>query len=82
MIRDYIDSALKYAIYDKLDDNSFSGEIPKCPGTIAFGETLEECRQELEAALQDWLLSALRHGDELPVIDSIDLNAPAEVSYE
>ena len=82
MIRDYIDSALKCAVYDKLDDNSFSGEIPKCPGTIAFGDTLEERRQELEAALQDWLLSALRHSDDLPIIDGIDLNAPAEISHE
>ena len=74
MIRDYMDSALQYAVYDKLADNSFSGEIPKCPGTIAFGQTLEACRQELKAALQDWLISALRHGDDLPVINGLDLN--------
>lgn len=80
MIRDYINAALTYAVYEELDDNSFSGEIPKCPGTIAFGQTLEECHQELEVALQDWILSALRHGDELPVINGVDLNAQAVVS--
>ena len=76
MIRDYMDSALKYAVYDKLADDSFSGEIPQCPGTIAFGQTLEACRQELKGALQDWLISALRHGDDLPVINGLDLNGP------
>ena len=82
MVQDYINAALTYAIYEELDDNSFSGEISKCPGTIAFGQTLEECREELEAALQDWILSALRHGDELPVINGVDLNAQAVVSHE
>ena len=67
MIREYIHHALKQAAYEKLEDDTFSGEIPECPGTIAFGRTLDECQQELEAALEDWLLSALRHGDTLPV---------------
>ena len=82
MIRDYMDSALKYAVYDKLADDSFSGEIPQCPGTIAFGQTLEVCRQELKGALQDWLISALRHGDELPVINGLDLNGPKKICPE
>ena len=68
MIREYIECALKRAKYEELDDGTFSGEILECPGTIAFGETVEVCHQELEAALEDWLLSALRHGDALPVI--------------
>ena len=82
MIRDYMDAALKYAVYEKLADDSFSGEIPKCPGTIAFGQTLEVCRQELKGALQDWLISALRHGDELPVINGLDLNGPKKICHE
>ena len=77
MIRKYIESANGKAKFEKLEDGTFSGEIPECPGTIAFGETREVCRRELEAALEDWLLSALRHDDVLPVIDGIDLNARA-----
>jgi predicted RNase H-like HicB family nuclease len=63
MIRDYIALALKKATYEQLEDGSYSGEIVECPGTIAFGETEKECREELESALEDWLLSALHHGD-------------------
>ena len=81
MIREYIESALKKAKYEKLDDGTFSGEIPECPGTIAFGNTMKECCRELESALEDWLLSALRHGDTLPVIEGIDLNMKAEAEH-
>ena len=82
MIREYMEKALEKAQYEKLADNTYSGEIPECPGTIAFGDTEEECRRELEAALEDWLLSALRHGDDLPVMDGIDLNARISIEYE
>lgn len=81
MIREYIERALNKAQYEKLEDSTYSGEIPACPGTIAFGKTQEQCRQELEAALEDWLLSALRHGDTLPLIDGIDLNAQPVVEH-
>ena len=69
MIRDYIEHALNKANYEKLDDGTFSGEIREFPGTIGFAQTVEECLRNLEAALEDWLLSAWRHGDVVPVID-------------
>jgi predicted RNase H-like HicB family nuclease len=74
MIVKYIDRAMSKAVYDKLDDGSFSGKIPECPGVIAFGETLYRCEQELKAALEGWLIVKLRHGDKLPVIGNISLN--------
>ncbi len=81
MIQKYIDRALRKARYEALEDGTYSGEISECPGTIAFGDTEEECHLELEAALEDWLLSALRHGDTLAVIDGIDLNTRPAVEY-
>ena len=74
MIVKYIDRAMSKAVYDKLDDGSFSGKIPQCPGVIAFGETLYQCEQELKASLEGWLIVKLRHGDPLPVISNISLN--------
>ena len=75
MLIDYINKALSKAEYDKLDDGSFSGRIPKCPGVIAFGKTLFECQKELESVLEGWLIVKIRHGDTLPVIDNLDINA-------
>ena len=74
MIIEYINSAMSKAVYDKLDDGSFSGKIPQCPGVIAFGETLYQCEQELKASLEGWLIVKLRYGDKLPVIGKINLN--------
>ena len=70
----YIEAALEMAQYDKLEDGSFSGEIPKLKGVIAFGKSLRECENELRSTLEDWLLVGLRLGHKLPLIAGIDLN--------
>ena len=74
MLIEYIQKAMGKAVYEKLEDGTYSGEIPECPGTIAFGRTLQECQAELQAVLEGWLLVKIRHGDDLPVIEGIDLN--------
>jgi predicted RNase H-like HicB family nuclease len=74
MLISYIDKAMSRAVYDKLEDGSFSGKIPKCPGVIAFGATLYQCEQDLKSSLEGWLIVKIRYGDKLPVIDSINLN--------
>lgn len=56
------------ASYDKLEDGSFSGEIPKVKGVIAFGSSLRECQKELRSTLEGWILLGLRLGHKLPVI--------------
>jgi predicted RNase H-like HicB family nuclease len=74
MIIDFINIAMSKAVYDKLEDGSFSGKIPHCPGVVAFGETLYQCQQELESSLEGWLIVKIRHGDKLPVLGRINLN--------
>ena len=74
MLTEYIRKAMGKAVYEKLEDGTYSGEIPECPGTIAFGRTLQECQAELQSVLEGWLLVKIRHGDSLPVIEGLDLN--------
>jgi len=74
MLTEYIRKAMGKAVYEKLEDGTYCGEIPECPGTIAFGQTLQECQAKLESALEGWVLVKIRHGDDLPVIAGIDLN--------
>ena len=74
MLVEYINKAMSKAIYDKLEDGSFTGKIPQCPGVIAFGKTLYGCQEELRACLEGWLIVKIRHGDKLPVIGMINLN--------
>lgn len=64
----YIDSALSYAEYDKLEDGSFYGRIPVCKGVIAFGKSLRECENELQSTLEDWILVGLKLNHHLPII--------------
>jgi len=74
----YIDEALDQAVYDKLDDGTFAGRIPACPGAVAIGDSLRRCEAELRSTLEDWLLVGLRSGHTLPVLGGIDLNGPAD----
>ena len=74
MLIEYINKAMSKAVYDKLEDGSFSGKIPPCPGVVAFGKTLYQCQQELRSSLEGWLIVKIRHGDTLLVVGRIDLN--------
>jgi len=74
VLTEYINKAISKAVYDKLEDETFFGKIPECPGVVAFGDTLVECQQELRSSLEGWMLVKIRHGDRLPVIGRIDLN--------
>ncbi|MSQ22646.1 MAG: type II toxin-antitoxin system HicB family antitoxin [Dehalococcoidia bacterium] len=74
MLLEYVEKALSKAVYKKLRDNTYSGSIPDCPGTVAFATTLYQCQQELRSVLEGWLIVKIRHGDPLPVMDGLDLN--------
>jgi len=74
VLSDYVAEAMAEALYDKLEDSTFAGKIPSCPGVIAFGTSLRQCEEELRSTLEDWLLVGLRLGHPLPVLASIDLN--------
>ena len=73
-LTDYINCALECAEYDKLEDGSFAGRIPKCKGVITFAKSLRECEYELRSTLEDWILVGLKLGQRLPVINGISLN--------
>ncbi|HEO65808.1 MAG TPA: type II toxin-antitoxin system HicB family antitoxin [Spirochaetes bacterium] len=74
MLIQYITKAMTKAVYDKMEESGFSGTIPECPGVISFSDTLYQCQEKLKSSLEGWLIVKIREGDELPVIDGIDLN--------
>ncbi len=74
MLIEYINKTMSKALYEKLEDDTYSGKIRQCPGVIAFGESLYQCQEELRAALEGWLIVKIRHGDKLPVVGGINLN--------
>ncbi|MGZ8901550.1 MAG: type II toxin-antitoxin system HicB family antitoxin [Limisphaerales bacterium] len=78
MLTEYIQRAMRHAHYELTEAGRFFGSISLCNGAWGEGKTLEECRDELQGALESWVISGLRHGDTLPVIDGIDLNPKAQ----
>ncbi len=74
ILSDYVEQALAAATYDKLEDASFAGRIPPCPGVIAFGSSLRACEAELRSTLEHWTLLGLQLGHPLPVLGGLDLN--------
>jgi len=74
VLSEYVERAMEQALFDKLEDGSFSGRIPDCPGVIAFAPSLRECEEELRSTLEDWILVGLKLRHTLPVIGNIDLN--------
>ena len=74
MLTEYINAAMRKAVYEILpEDKFYYGEIPGFQGVYANADTLEECRQELQEVLEDWLLLGLRMGDDVPSVDGITL---------
>ncbi|MUL39044.1 type II toxin-antitoxin system HicB family antitoxin [Gloeocapsopsis dulcis] len=81
MLTNYIQAAMHQATYELLGDGTFYGEIPGFQGVWANATTLEACREELQSALEDWILVRISDRLVLPVIDEIDLNVqPQEVA--
>ncbi len=74
MLTSYIRAALRKARYEILsDDGTFYGEIPEFDGVYSNASTLEECRDELEEVLEEWILFRVSRNLELPTVDGLTL---------
>lgn len=51
---------MEMAIYEKLEDGTFYGEIPSFQGVYANTETLESCQEQLQEVLEGWIILGLR----------------------
>ncbi len=78
ILTEYMDQAMARAVYDKLEDGTFSGRIPQCKGVVAFGKTLRKCEDDLRSTLEDWILVGLKLGHPLSLVAGIDLNKEPE----
>lgn len=80
MLTKYIATAMHKATYELLEDGTFYGEIPQCEGVWSNANTLETCREDLQDALEGWIILGFRLGHSFPIIDGIDLNVMEEVA--
>ncbi|OHA04081.1 MAG: antitoxin HicB [Candidatus Sungbacteria bacterium RIFCSPHIGHO2_02_FULL_52_23] len=66
MLSEYLTKKLKEARYKLLKDGSYFGEIPGLRGVWANAKKLEDCREELQSALEDWILFHIKDGSPVP----------------
>ena len=83
MLTRYIQAAMRLARYDVIEgEGSFYGHIPECPGVWATAKTLEDCREELQEVLEDWMALGLRLGHPLPEIEGIRVESGKPVAVD
>ena len=74
MLTSYIRAAMHKASYEILpDDGTFYGEIAGFDGVYSNALTLEECRDELEEVLEEWVLFRVSRNLDLPTVDGLSL---------
>jgi predicted RNase H-like HicB family nuclease len=82
---DYISVILKNAVYEKGEQlDVIVAEAPDLPGCLTQGATFEEARENLIDAIEVWLLSGLRMGEDPPVVNGCRLaitSAPRSLGH-
>ncbi len=73
-LRDYTAEVLRNAVYEKGEQlDVIVAEAPDLPGCLTQGATVEEARENLLDAIEVWLLSGLRSGEDPPVVNGCRL---------
>lgn len=73
-LADYVAEILKNAVYERGEQlDVIVAEAPDLPGCLTQGATFEEARENLLDAIEVWLLSGLRDGEDPPVVNGCRL---------
>jgi hypothetical protein len=73
-LSDYRAEVLKHAVYEKGEQlDVIVAEAPDLPGCVTQGGSVEEARANLVDAIEVWLMSGLRSGDDPPVVNGCRL---------
>jgi predicted RNase H-like HicB family nuclease len=66
MLTAYVERQMKKAQYKLLGNRTYFGEIPGIRGVWANAKNLENCRHELQEALEGWLLLKVHSRESVP----------------
>jgi predicted RNase H-like HicB family nuclease len=70
---------LTYKSSYKWSDGIVLGEVLDFPGTIAYGDSLDEARHNLASALRDMAETNLLKGEPLPIADPLATDHDADL---
>ena len=68
---------MQYEVIIEAGSRNYSGYAPAVPGCAATGETAEECRRNLQEALEFHLAGLREDGLPLPMPDTVEVSVPA-----
>ena len=70
----YMAEILKNAVYEKGEQlDVIVAEAPDLPGCVTQAPTIEEARENLVDAIEVWLMSGLRSGEDPPAVNGCRL---------
>ncbi len=73
-LSEYVAEVLKNAVYEKGEQlDVIVAEAPDLPGCVTQAATFEEARKNLVDAIEVWLMSGLRSGEDPPVVNGCRL---------
>ena len=73
-LAEYIAEILKNAVYEKGEQlDVIVAEAPDLPGCITQGASFEEARESFVDAVEVWLMSGLRNGEDPPTVNGCRL---------
>jgi predicted RNase H-like HicB family nuclease len=73
-LSDYVNEVLKNAVYEKGEHlNVIVAEAPDLPGCFTQAANFEEARENLKDAIEVWLMSGLRSGEDPPAVNGCRL---------
>jgi predicted RNase H-like HicB family nuclease len=76
-LTEYQHAAMRNAQYEQLEEGGWYAHIPGLPGLWASAQTVEDTRNELLSALEDWLyVNAYVAHLELPAFDGVIIAGP------
>jgi len=64
---------MRGAKYELLEEGGYYGSIPGFDGVWADAASLENCRDELEEVIEEWLLFRLSRQLPVSIVDGMDL---------
>lgn len=74
MLTEYIEAAMRHAVIEwDAEGEQHVGDIPPCEGVLAVGPTEEQCRLNLQEALEEWIVVRLRRNWAMATLDGHSL---------
>jgi predicted RNase H-like HicB family nuclease len=71
--RQFIETAMDHARYEKMESGEWFASIPGLAGLWATGTTVETARKDLLEALDGWLEVTVKAGSRVPAVGGVSL---------